>query len=75
MCNITLSINDDLLKVGRKYAQEHHMSLNALMRQLLTKAVLKTTKREWLTECFTAMDKAKGNSRGRKWNREELYRG
>ncbi len=74
MCNITISLEDDLLKIGRRYAQERHLSLNALIRQLLTKTVLKTEKKEWLAECFAAMDKAKGNSRGKKWSREELYR-
>ena len=75
MRNITISIQEDLLKAGRKYAQEHHVALNALIRQLLTKAVLKTTKKEWLAECFASMDKAKVNSKGKKWKREDLYRG
>ena len=74
MQNITISMNEDLLKAGRKYAQEHHISFNAFLRHLLAKAVLKMTRKEWLKECFTLMDKAKGNSRGKKWNREELYR-
>ena len=75
MKNVTISINEDLLKAGRKYAEEHHVSLNALLRQLLAKAVLKSTKKEWLAESFAIMDKAKGNSKGKKWNREDLYRG
>ena len=75
MRNITISMNEDLLKASRKYAQEQHLALNALIRQLLAKTVLKTTKKQWLTECFAMMDKAKGNSRGKKWQREDLYRG
>ena len=75
MRNITISMDEDLLKAGRKYAQERHIALNALIRQLLAKAVLKSTKKEWLAECLAVMDKAKGNSRGRKWKREDLHRG
>ena len=52
MQNITISMNEDLLKAGRKYAQEHHVSFNAFLRHLLAKAVLKTTRKEWLKECY-----------------------
>lgn len=75
MRNVTISMDEDLLKAGRKYAHERHIALNALIRQLLAKAVLKTMRKEWLTECFAVMDKAKGNSKGRNWKREDLYRG
>jgi hypothetical protein len=27
----------------------------------------------WLEECFELMDKAQGDSQGRRWTREELY--
>jgi len=68
-------MDEDLLKAGRRYANERHMAFNALIRQLLAKAVLKTMRKEWLTECFAVMNKAKGNSKGRNWKRGDLYRG
>lgn len=48
--------------------------LNALIRELLKKHVLKNRETSWLNECFKKMDKAKGDSKGKKWTREELYR-
>ncbi len=73
MRNITLSVQDDLLKAGREYAREHHLSLNALVRQLLAKTALSSNKNGWLEECFSLMDKAHANSRGKKWTREDIY--
>ncbi len=75
MRKITISIQEDLLRAGRKYAQENHLSLNALIRQLLAKTVLKTSRKNWLEESFSLMDVTKGNSKGSKWKREDLYRG
>jgi len=48
-------------------------SLNALIRNLLKKAALKSSNKLWLDECFQLMAKAKGNSRGKKWRRKDLY--
>lgn len=72
MANVTISIEDDLLKKGRKYAQKHNTSLNALIRRLLRKTV-ESGSDHWLEECFSLMDHAGINSDGKKWKREELY--
>ena len=72
MANITLSIDDDLLKKSRKYASKNNTSLNSMIRQLLKNAV-ESGSREWLDECFQLMDEANGNSKGKKWKRSELY--
>ena len=73
MKNITLSIDEDTLKAGREYARKHNMSLNALMRKLLKQTVVGSSS-QWLTDAFKAMDKAKADSKGAKWKREDLYR-
>ncbi len=73
MKNITLSIDDETLKVGREYARKHNMSFNSFVRRLLQQSVLKPSS-QWLSELFELMDKAKANSRGKKWKREDLYR-
>ena len=39
MPNITISIDEKLLKIGREYAEEHHTSVNALIRNLLEQTV------------------------------------
>ena len=72
MPNITISLDEELLKSGRRYAEKHQTSLNALIRKLLEQTV-RSQSDDWLEECFRLMDRASGNSEGRKWVREELY--
>ena len=73
MTNITLSIEDDLLKESRKYAQKHNMSLNALIRDFLRKMMNKN-KSGWQKDFFAMADRCSANSKGKKWTREDLYR-
>ncbi len=72
MPNITISIDEDLLKSGRRYAEKHQTSMNALIRKLLEQAVRSQSK-AWLEECFHLMDRAGTDSEGKHWKREELY--
>ena len=72
MPNITISLDSELLKLGRQYAEKHQTSLNALIRKLLEQTV-KSQSRDWLDECFGLMDRAEVNSQGQRWKREDLY--
>ncbi len=72
MKNITLSIDEETLDAGREYAQRHQTTLNGLVRDLLVKTVLADRKAA-VTEMFRLMDAHPGNSKGRRWTREELY--
>ena len=72
MANVTLSIDDDLLKKGRQYASKHNTSLNALIRRLLKMTVESDTD-QWLEECFSLMDQTGANSNGNMWKRSDLY--
>ena len=72
MPNITISLDEELLKSGRRYAEKQQTSMNALIRKLLEQAV-RSHSDDWLEECFHLMDRAGGNSEGRKWSRQELY--
>jgi hypothetical protein len=72
MPNITISIDENLLKSGRQYAEKHRTSVNALIRNLLEQTV-KADSTQWLDECFALMDRAQARSRGKRWRREELY--
>ena len=72
MKNITISIEDETLEAGRRYATERGMSLNSLIRQIL-KSTIANDSVNWLEECFVLMDRARADSKGRKWKREELY--
>jgi lysophospholipase L1-like esterase len=72
MPNITLSMDDDLLEAGRKYAQEHNTSLNALVRDLLAKTVTRSSSIR-LEDAFRMADKHHFSSKGKTWKREDLY--
>ena len=72
MRNITISLDEDLLKSGRRYAEKHQTSVNAVIRKLLEQTV-KPQSKNWLNECFNLMDRAQVGSKGKRWKREELY--
>ncbi len=73
MKNITLSIDEDILKAGREYARIHNISFNALVRKLIEQTVV-PQRDKWLSDTFLLMNKAKASSQGQKWTRDELYR-
>jgi hypothetical protein len=72
MPNVTISIDEDLLKSGRQYAEKHHTSVNALIRKMLEQTV-KQDSIQWIEECFSLMDRAGVRSEGKKWKRGDLY--
>ncbi|MFH0725415.1 MAG: DUF6364 family protein [Pseudomonadota bacterium] len=72
MPNVTISLDEKLIKAGRRYAEAHHTSLNTLVRKLLEQTV-ETQSKDWLEEFFSLMDRAEGNSEGQRWRREDLY--
>jgi hypothetical protein len=73
MKNITLSIDEDTLKLGREYARRHKVSFNILVRRLIEQTV-KESSTQWLDEAFILSDKNPVSSNGKKWKREDLYR-
>lgn len=74
MKNVTIALDEKILKAGRDYAMEHHTSLNNLLRQLLERTVMRESNESGWSEFFALADKAQGDSRGKRWTREELYR-
>ncbi|CAN5310969.1 hypothetical protein BH20ACI2_BH20ACI2_07130 [soil metagenome] len=73
MKNITMSIDEDLLKEGREYARKHNTSLNALVRRLLEHTLARKDNGVF-DEMFETMDRLQVSSDGKGWSREELYR-
>ena len=73
MENITIALDEEVIKAGRAYAQERNTSLNGLIHSLLKQTVMPASK-YWLDECFELMDQAQAHSRGARWKREDLYR-
>jgi len=72
MKNITLALDEETLEAGRTYASRHETTLNALVRQLLVRAVV-ADRQAAVAEMFRLMDAHPGNSQGHRWTREELY--
>jgi hypothetical protein len=72
MPNVTISLDEDVLRTCREYARKQGMSLNSLIRQLLEQRVQRR-KATWIEACFERMDAARIDSGGRSWRREDLY--
>ena len=72
MKNITLALDEETLEAGRAYADRHQTTLNALVRELLTKTVV-TDRQAAVREMFRLMDAHPGHSSGQRWTREDLY--
>jgi len=72
MANITIALDDDLLQASRDYAQQHQLSLNAFIRDLLSRTVT-SPNQLWVEECLSHLEKAGGNSKGQRWKRSDLY--
>lgn len=73
MPNITLSMDKKLIEKSRKYAEKQGKSLNALIRELLQKTVNTGNSSKKTNRLFELMDEAAGNSKGKKWSREQVY--
>ncbi len=72
MKNVTISMDDELLRRSREYAARQGTTLNSLIRQLLDTRVTPGEDR-WMEEWFDLADEAKGDSKGWKFDREELH--
>jgi hypothetical protein len=72
MANLTLSIDDDLLKRGRTYARSRGTSLNALVRQLLDATVSDTNSS--IDAMIERLRHSAGDSKKVKIERGELHR-
>jgi hypothetical protein len=75
MKNITLAIDEKVLRQVRRYAAEHDTTVNALVRDYLTGLV---SQEERAAEARRRLVKMSEESEGRlgpnwKWNREEIY--
>jgi hypothetical protein len=74
MTNITLTLDEEIIDLGKEYAKKHCISFNTLVNNSLEKT-LKNPLTSWLDDMFIEMDKDDISSNGEKWTRGELYRG
>ena len=75
MGNLTLSIDDELLKQARIRALERDTSVNSLVRDYLEDFVARDSPRSGMAQ-FLAIAKtihASSGPEGRTWTRDELY--
>ena len=71
MKNITLALDEETLAASRAYAERHQTTLNALVRELLSRTVY-VDRAAAVEEMFRVMDRAPGRSRGKRWTRDDL---
>ena len=72
MKNITLAIDEETLALGRAYAERHHTTLNALVRDLLARTV-QVDRAAAVEDMFRLMDRAPARSLKKRFTRDELY--
>lgn len=84
MANLTLSIDDDLLKQSRLYALQHDTSVNALVRAYLESLVTQAREAEQaerakeVEEMNRFLDEVAAKAQvpeGYRWKREDAYEG
>lgn len=75
MTNLTLTVDEDTLRLARIKALEMGTSVNALVRQYLTQLAGRSTAVEGVAEFFAATKGAGAGSgtEGRSWSRDEVY--
>jgi plasmid stability protein len=75
MANLTLSIDEELLKRARIRALEQDTSVNALVRDYLEELAGHTEPREGVAAVLELAARSQSGSgpAGRTWTREELY--
>jgi len=74
MANLTLKIEDDVLKRARIHAIEDGTSVNEIVRKYLEAyAVTRADRIRAMKRLLELADRLKGGSGGRKTPREELY--
>ncbi len=75
MANLTLTIDEDVLRRARIRALERGTSVNAVVREFIERYAGGEREREALRAFGELADRAQASSgpRGRSWSRAELY--
>lgn len=71
--NVTLSLDDKLLERARKLAARRGVSLNQMIRDYLSEAAGDPSPADVIAELDALWAEGRGDSRGWRFNREELY--
>ena len=74
MKNITLSVDDEVLTVVRRYAAERNSSVNALVREYLTNLAGHEDRARQARERLRQLSKQSQGRLGKKtWSRQDLH--
>jgi len=73
VANLTLTIDDELLKRARVLALERGTSVNALVREFLERLAHHDAELESIADGIDAIADAAPARRGTRWTREDLY--
>ena len=73
MANLTLVIDEDVLRRARVRALEQGTSVNALVRAYLARIAGTSEASQGMNEFFAAVEGAGVESGGRTWTRDELH--
>ena len=74
MRNITLSVDEDVLMAARRYASERRSSVNALVRDYLTKLALHETRADRARARLLQLSAQTTARLGKKtWSRDDLH--
>ena len=71
--NVTLAVDDEVMRQARRRAEALGTSVNQLVREYLEQLAGKSDPRADAAEFERLSRLAQGNSRGWKFNREELH--
>jgi len=71
--NVTLSIDDRLVRRARKYAEAQGKSLNQLMRDHLQAITAEDDADGWIGEFRRLSKRSGGDSRGWRFDRDEIH--
>jgi hypothetical protein len=73
--NITMAIDDKLLKKARKIAVDKDTTVTGLIRKYLETLVLceESTKKETISELSTLLDRSEAVIGNQKWIRDDLH--
>ena len=74
MANLTLTLDDDLLQQAREAALRDRTSVNALVREYLTRYVDAKSRRFAALEALDALASRTASRSARRWTRESLHR-
>lgn len=73
--NITLSIDEEVVRRARAVVSRQGKSLNQAVRDHLAFLASRGEDGDPAGDLFSLMDEGKGRTKGKRWTREELHEG